>query len=304
MTRHLHSSSFPAPPGSSEALRRRIASAGTVRHPGLVEIVSIEASSGGVEVAYAVPDGARHLSGEEQPDADGVLRLMAPVAAGLALVHDAGFAHGGVARDRLWARADGAGVLGPGPGAGEPADDVRDLGAVLESLLPGRSVGADIAHLLVIAADPDPSLRPSMARMAAVLDGARRRAASDPLAALPRRSGPPTSPSAHRRSTVATAASPLAAPDGERQRARHAARHAPAGRSLPSFPGIDLAALARRWRTVVTVLGLVLVAFIGLHAMRGASATERCSVSAETISAPTLPTLPAGSPSRSRDRSR
>lgn len=293
MTRDLHILQFPAPSGGSEALRRTIAGAGTVRHPGLAETVSVEASAREIQVSYAVPDGARPLADAETLDRDDVLQLLAPVAAGLALLHDAGFAHGGVARDRLWRRADGSGVLAPGPVIGTPADDVRALGAVLDALLPGRSVGADIAHLLVIAADPDPALRPSMARMAAVLDAARRRRDPDPLAQLPRRSAPPTSPSAHRRTTITPAVSPLAAADGERPRARHAARHAPAGRL--SLGTIDAVALGRRWRAIVTVLGLVLVAFIGLNAVRGASASDMCRVPAAagaTVPASTLSSGP------------
>ena len=246
---------IPAPRESRERIRRDVSSAALIRHPGLAEVTSVAVVDSGVSASYVVPVSARPVWAGNMASSEQVVRLMAPVAAGLALLHDAERVHGAIGIDRLWQRADGAGVLGPGPGAGAPADDVRDLLLVLESLLPPHSVGSDIAQLLIAGADPDPQVRPSMSRVAAVLDAANRRSL--------------TSPPAHRRvpAAPAAAASPLPADAVPRRHARHAAS-APVGH------------LSRwiSWRTAAAALGIVFVGLIGINAVNAADAPAVCPV--------------------------
>ena len=260
-----------APPEWRDRVRRDMLRVAVVRHPGLAEVTRVAVADDGVEAEYAVPPSSQRVLSGDALAGDAAVSVLAPVAAGLALLHDAGLVHGAVGIDRLWRRADGAGLLGPGSGAGAPADDVRDFALMLERLLPERSVGSDIAHLLIAGGDPDPALRPSMARIAAVLDAASRRA------------HPLTSPPAHRRVPVApaAAASPLAAGAGvrhpggaaarrgglTRRRARHAAS-APVGR----WP------LRLSWRVLAVAVGIGAVAFVGIGAVRGADAPPVCPV--------------------------
>ena len=246
---------IPAPRESRERIRRDVSSAALIRHPGLAEVTSVAVVDSGVSASYVVPVSARPVTHGEDLSPEQAVRLLAPVAAGLALLHDAERTHGAVGSDRLWARADGVGVLGPGPGAGAPTDDVRDFLLMLDSLLPQHSVGSDIAQLLIAGADPDPRLRPSMARVAAVLDAASRRFL--------------TSPPAHRRVPVtpAAAASPLPAVAAPRRHARHAAS-APVGH-LPGWLS---------WRMAAAALGIAVAGLIGVNVMSTSGTPNMCPV--------------------------
>lgn len=260
-----------APPEVRDRVRRDMLRVAVVRHPGLAEVTRVSVADDGVEAEYAVPPASQRILLGDALAGDAAVSLLAPVAAGLALLHDADLVHGAVGIDRLWRRADGAGVLGPGSGTGAPADDVRDLALMLEQLLPERSVGSDIAHLLVAGGDPDPALRPSMARMAAVLDAASRRA------------HPLTSPPAHRRALVApaAAASPLAEGAGPRQPGGSTARHGGLtrrrARHAASAP-VGRLRVPLSWRALAVAVGILAVAFIGVGAVRGDDAPAMCPV--------------------------
>ena len=260
-----------APSELRDRVRRDMLRVAVVRHPALAEATRVSVADDGVEAEYAVPPGSQRILAGDALPGDAVVSVLAPVAAGLALLHDAGLAHGAVGIDRLWRRTDGAGVLGPGPGAGAPTDDVRDFALMLERLLPDRSVGSDIAHLLIAGGDPDPTMRPSMARVAAVLDAASRRA------------HPLTSPPAHRRALVApaAAASPLAEGAGPRQPGGSTARHGGLtrrrARHAASAP-VGRLRVPLSWRVLAVAVGVLAVAFIGVGAVRGDDAPAMCPV--------------------------
>lgn len=249
-----------APLEAREHARRQLLRAAAVRHPGLAEVTQVCIDDGGVVATYAVPSNARAVQFMPPATSTDVVRLLAPVAAGLALLHDAGLVHGAVGVDRLWRCDLLNGILGPGPGVGDAPDDVHDFAALLESLLPDRSVGGDIAHLLIVAQDPEIGVRPSMARIAAVLDAADRRL------------HPPVSPPAQRRASYepegrASEATPDGLPTAIAVRSQRRARHAaPVGR-----PAVRLS-----WRVIAVALGVGAVAILGLGAVSGADVPAMC----------------------------
>ncbi|MFM9135797.1 MAG: hypothetical protein ACKOT0_10290 [bacterium] len=298
---HDHSITIPLPPDIAERdrVRRAALRAARVAHPGLSGI-DAHIVPGGVSLAYDVPDGSGPLS---QPlTAPEALAILAPVAGGLALLHDAGVAHGGVEVDRVRRTPGGAGVLVGWRPDGNVARDLEGLVSVAHALLPSGSVGADVAQALVWAADPDPSGVPeerrTMARLASVLESARRR-----LTALPAGDAEvPPSPPALRRSpavdpgsafpgmapaeaapaeatpsdaTPSEAASesgPRGVPPRSSRRARHAAH------SAVSTP---------RWRWLLAAAGAVVVAVTAVGAMRAADAQSAApdGVCAATVAA-------------------
>lgn len=273
-----------------DRVRRQALRAGAVHHPGLAPLRSAAFAPEGLTLTWDVPADSREFG----PDDDAVA-VLAPIASALAVLHDSGLAHGGVASDAVHVSSSQAGptqvtstrgsLAGWRPG-GTPEGDVRAVVALLNSWLPSGSVGADIAHLLIAGADPDPSARPSMARLAAALEGAAARLS------------PPISPPAQRRARLDDApppriAEPVAAAvpahrapeptaSARRARGRHAARRAPAGPTLSS------AALVRvPWRWGVALAGAAAVAFLGLSALGSSgSAQEVCPAPAYSDSAP------------------
>ncbi|MBM3689059.1 MAG: hypothetical protein FJW80_05295 [Actinobacteria bacterium] len=259
----------------SDSRRQALTRAAVVRHPGLVDITSVREVETGLEVSFCPPAGARRLEVHEREwSADDVVRLLAPVAAGLAQLHDADCVHGAVTLDRLWVRLDGAGLVAPGIAHGVATDDVRDLVSLMRDLLPAHSVGGDLASLLIMGSDPDVSARPSMARVAAILGLARRRSA------------PLTSPPAQRRAGTCPehVVFPPTTPSAKVPRPRHAA---PAGR-LPRRP---------TWRMVALIVGTVAAGVLLLGAARGSDAPVVCP-------ATTTSQMPPGqSPDRWSDRS-
>ena len=262
-----------------DAQRRVLARASAIRHPGLAEIIEVAEIDTGLQVSFALPFGAQPLPVDLPSSPEALVRLLAPITAGLALLHDAECVHGAVSIASVYARSDGAGVLAPGSGSGAIADDVHDVVAILRDLLPSHSVGSDLAHLIVVGTDPDPSVRPSMARVAAILDLARRRLA------------PPTSPLAQRR--VGTSPEPLQPvgsphPAGSAMvtRARHAA---PAGRPRHRLS----------WRMIAALAGIAVAGVLAIGATRTSDAPLVCPAPA----AATNPTPPAGWLDRSSDRS-
>lgn len=271
-----------------DARRRALARCALVRHPGLAEITSVVEVDEGLAVTWVAPASGQPLSaGVPGPTAEGAIRALAPVAAGLAQLHDADCTHGAVSIDRVWARPDGSGVLAPGIAAGTPADDVHDLIALMRELLPSHSVGSDLAHLLVLGSDPDPDARPSMARVAAVLDLARRRLAPPSSPPAQRRAGTCPEPGSWPDETARPSSSiPLsqASPSAKVSRARHAAS---AGR--PS----------RRpsWRVTAALVGVAIAGVLVIGAARSPQAPLVCPAAA------TPQTPPAVSPDQSSDRS-
>lgn len=248
-----------------DRVRRQALRAGAVRHPGLAPLRSAQFAGDGLALTWEVPSGSEVIGPGDDP-----IAVLAPIASGLALLHDAGLAHGGVASDSVHV-SEGRGCLTGWRPGGSAEDDVAALVALLDEWLPRGSVGADVVQILVCGADPDPSARPSMARLAAVLDGAARRAPS-----------PPISPPAQRRARHGDVpppriAEPVAAavparrvpepiPSAPRARGRHAA---PAG----SFT----ATLRVPWRLGLALAGAAAVALLGLSALGSTgSAQEIC----------------------------
>lgn len=179
---------LPADLAARDRHRRVLLRRGQLDHPALAGITAVAIVPAGLAIEYDVPADAAALALAPDPggaavptrsvrpimDAAQVLALMAPVAAGLAVLHDAGFASGGIAASTVLVRSDGSGVfVGWAPDA-TCEQDVADVCDLLAELLPEGSVGADVVGVLVAGGDPDPQARPTMARLAAVLDLARR----------------------------------------------------------------------------------------------------------------------------------
>ena len=248
-----------------DRIRRHALRVGAVRHDGLAPLREAAFAGEGLALTWEIPVDTESLTVGEH-----ALAVLAPVAAGLALLHDAGLAHGGVSRACVHVHAGGGVLTGWRPG-GSPEGDVADLVALLDACLPSASVGADVAQILITGADPDPAARPSMARVAAALERAsrtsyvvtsppaHRRARLDEAPAAPRPEAPLAPPSAHApRRSVAPA------------RGRHAAHAAPAGRV--NFSGIRV---PLRWG--VAIAGAAAAAFLGFSALGSAgSAQEIC----------------------------
>lgn len=248
-----------------DRVRRQALRVGAVRHEGLASLKEAAFAGEGLALTWEVP-----LDDEGLCAGDGVLAALAPIASGLALLHDAGLAHGGVTASSVHVHL-GRGVLSGWRPGGTPEGDVTDLVTLIDAYLPSASVGADVAQILIAGADPDPAVRPSMARIAAVL--AR---ASD--ARLPQ-----ISPPAHRRARLGEAPPPRPAEPGAvnaaarpplpgQGRGRHAARRASAGTRSSSLIGMRVP-----WRWGVAAAGAVAAAFLGFSALGSAgSAQEIC----------------------------
>ena len=248
-----------------DRVRRQALRVGAVRHEGLAPLKEAAFAGEGLALTWEVPRDDEGLCAGE-----GVLAVLAPIAAGLALLHDAGLAHGGVTASSVHVHLGGGMLSGWRPG-GTPQGDVADLVTLIDAQLPSASVGADVAQILIAGSDPDPAARPSMARIAAVL----ARAADACL--------PHISPPAHRRARLGEAPPPRpaehgAAPVPSRRtsptpgRGRHAARRAPAGTRSASLRSMRVP-----WRWGVAAAGAVVAAFLGFSALGSAgSAQEIC----------------------------
>ena len=202
-----------------DRVRRQALRVGAIEHPGLAPLRSADFAGAGLALTWAVPADSHAMD-----SGDDAIAVLAPIAAGLALLHDAGVAHGGVTADAVHV-SGGRGLLTGWRPGGSPADDVADLIGLLDAALPSGSVGADVVQLLVAGVDPDQQVRPSMARVASVLDSTSRCAS------------PPISPPAQRRARLDDALPPRTAPPVAaavpQPRIAGAARH---GR-LPRRPG-------------------------------------------------------------------
>lgn len=257
-----------------DRVRRQALRVGSVRHEGLARLKEAAFAGEGLALTWEVP-----LEGAALGRGDDVLAALAPVAAGLALLHDAGLAHGGVTASAVHVLLDRGILSGWRPG-GTPEGDVTDLVTLIDAYLPSASVGADVAQVLIAGADPDPAARPSMARIAAVL----ARAADARL--------PHISPPAHRRARLGEAPPPRiaetdAAPATARVavpvkgRGRHAARTASAGTRSATLSRMRLP-----WRWGVAAAGAVVAAFLGFSAL-GSTGSAQETGSAQAICAVT-----------------
>lgn len=248
-----------------DRIRRQALRVGAVRHEGLAPLKEAAFAGEGLALTWEVPlDDEGLCAGEE------VLAALAPIAAGLALLHDAGLAHGGVTADSVHVHL-GRGILSGWRPGGTPEGDIGDLVTLIDAYLPSASVGADVAQILIAGADPDPAVRPSMARVAAAL----ARAADARL--------PHISPPAHRRARLGEAPPPRPADTGATPaaslptspapgRGRHAARRASAGTRSASLTSARVP-----WRWGVAAAGAVAAAFLGFSALGSAgSAQEIC----------------------------
>jgi hypothetical protein len=248
-----------------DRIRRQALRVGAVRHDGLAVLREAAFAGEGLALTWEIP-----LDGESLCVGEGVLAALAPVAAGLALLHDAGLAHGGVTADSVHVHL-GHGILSGWRPGGTPEGDVADLVTLIDAYLPSASVGADVAQVLIAGSDPDPAARPSMARLAAVL----ARAADERV--------PHISPPAHRRARLGEAPPPRPAEVGAQHaaarppmpgqgRGRHAARRAPAGTRSAS-----LSTMRVPWRWGLAAAGAMAAAFLGFSALGSAgSAQEIC----------------------------
>ena len=248
-----------------DRVRRQALRVGAVRHEGLAPLKEAAFAGEGLALTWQVPLDAGALSSGYE-----VLAALAPIAAGLALLHDAGLAHGGITAYSVHVHL-GRGILSGWRPGGTPEGDVSDLVTLIDAYLPSASVGADVAQLLIAGADPDPAARPSMARIADVL----MRAADARL--------PHISPPAHRRARLGEAPPPRPAETDATPavslrtspapgRGRHAARRASAGTRSASLTGMRVP-----WRWGVAAAGAVAAAFLGFSALGSAgSAQEIC----------------------------
>lgn len=262
-----------------DRVRRQALRVGAVRHEGLAPLREVAFAGEGLALTWEVPGEREGLVHD-----DSVLAALAPVAAGLALLHDAGLAHGGVSEANVHVQA-GRGVLSGWRPGGTPEGDVAALVALIDSSLPSASVGAEMAQILIAGSDPDPAARPSMARIAAALDRAAvwpGGAAEPPLSGY---SAPPISPPAHRRARVVhegeadtsslralassgskVATGPMVHPRG---RGRHAVSSGPRAATAVS--------IRLPWRWGVALAGVAAAAFLGMSALGSAgSAQEIC----------------------------
>lgn len=258
-----------------DRIRRQALRVGAVRHDGLAPLREAAFAGEGLALTWEVPVDA-------DPLAVGIdaLAALEPVAAGLALLHDAGLAHGGITHAGIHVYG-GRGVLSGWRPGGTPAGDVADFVALLDACLPSASVDADVAQVLIAGGDPDPASRPSMARIAAVLERASRLSYAV------------TSPPAHRRARLEDAslgarAIPsvlAAAPIIDRpvrdsgRRGRHAAHAAPAR-------PLRLTGVRMPWRWGVAIAGAAAATFLGFSALGSAGSAQEICPAPASVSGP------------------
>ena len=262
-----------------DRVRRQALRVGAVRHDGLAPLREVAFAGEGLALTWEVPVTSEDLVADAS-----ALSALAPVAAGLAQLHDAGLAHGGVSEASVHVQAGRGSLSGWRPG-GSPEGDVAALVALIDACLPPASVGAEIAQILIAGSDPDPAARPTMARIAAALDRAAvwpGGAAEPPLSGY---TAPPISPPAHRRARVAhegeastsslravASPAPKAPTDSvkyPRGRGRHAASPGPRAAT-----GLSIRV---PWRWGVALAGVTAAAFLGMSALGSAgSAQEIC----------------------------
>lgn len=246
-----------------DRVRRQALRVAAVRHPGLAPLREVAFAGEGLALTWEV-------QGAALPSDDSAVVALAPVAAGLALLHDAGLAHGGITRESVRVH-EGRGALADWRPGGSAQRDVADLAGLLHDCLPPGSVGADIAQLLIASTDPDPALRPSMAKVAATLERAAARIPLPPSPPAHRRSRPGGAPDAQLDGLTRSPAPRPSAPAAT-GRGRHAARRSPSGPSIAVAAGVRVP-----WRWGIALAGAGVAAFLGFSALGSAgSAQEVC----------------------------
>lgn len=262
-----------------------------IGHPALAPLHDVVIVPEGLALTFEIPAGATAVADDlTGPEA---LALLAPVAAALAQAHDAGQSHGCVSRAHLRRLSDGSGLLVSWTPDGRPEDDVADFAELLADVLPEGSMGSDVVAVMISAADPDPAARPSMARIAAVLDLAAR---SHPPAMV-------SPPAVRRRQPVEEA---MVVEDRPARRSMRQDRS-----SRPAGPGRHAARTHRRppLRWLLASAGIAAIGVLGINAVSaddqtvGTCVVERASADADA-GAVNSPPPPAKSPKRSSDRSR
>lgn len=249
-----------------DRVRRQALRVAAVHHAGLARLREVAFAGEGLALTWQV-------QGQPLAVGDAAVVALAPVAAGLALLHDAGLAHGGISADAVLVHEGRGAISGWRPG-GSPERDVSDLVALLDASLPAASVGADIAQLIVAGSDPDPAVRPSMASIAATLERASVHVSPPLSPPAHRRARPVEAPGSHGGTQVdeqvrASASMPsVRATRGVTdRRGRHAARRSP--RSPVSVSGMRLP-----WRWGVALAGAAVAAFLGLSAVGSAGSAQ------------------------------
>jgi len=198
-------------PAEADRLRREAELLEAARHPGVVEVLSLDGDPDRPVLLTAFVDGPTLATAGRLP-AQEVAGIVAAVAATLGDLHQMGIVHGGLTADAVILGPDGAPVLcGFGDGgrvgerpthADEPFDaatDVLDLAALARCLCPpGSPEGRALRRAAdeVVAAPPGdrPTARALAASILATVAGARLpgpRAAGSPLLTDP---GPASAP--------------------------------------------------------------------------------------------------------------
>lgn len=166
-----------APPEDPDELRRAAAALGAAAGAGAVEIIDLVDDGNRVELVLAY--AGRPVAGP-LPAVD-VARLGAALARSLAALHERGLAHGAVRADHVLVDAHGAVRLCGFAPEGDAATDVRQLGALLLSLLDEREHGATVETVRAAATRcvvDDVEGRPSTTAIAASLAAIRASARS------------------------------------------------------------------------------------------------------------------------------
>lgn len=185
-------------------LEREASNLDGARHPGVVELIGVDGHGIGSILLTAHVDGPTLATVGRLP-LEEAAGLLAALATTLADLHELGLVHGAVRAEHVVIGPGGRPVLcsfGYGGRAGElsPGDDVSAVGQLAHVLAPDPPPGHVLATVAALAADHDPSSRPSARQLAEMLQ------AEVPAARLPR--GLP-SPSPVRPATAP--ADPLAA---------------------------------------------------------------------------------------------
>ena len=335
-----------------DRLRREAALLAGVEHPHVVRLRAVAGDGDAMVLVLDLAAGgslAALLASRVRLSPGEVVTIAVPLAEALAAAHARGVVHGDVTPANVLFTADGRPVLGDlgvsrlvGAPAGRPhgtagyldpsgdlgpAGDVHGLAATCLAALAGQApydgMGArragplaagPLPAVLERALDPDPSLRPSAAELAAsVFDAARaepvRLVTGDPATTACGGAGggadlapelPVTHPVARPVGSPGAPGAGAAAPRAARPRAggRHARAGVPVGRRL-----------ARGWRAGLTALlgatGLAMAAVTGI-AWAGADSEPPAGVTASTHAAASAaqPAAAASTPASSADPSR
>ncbi len=161
-----------------EAVQDALARLAAIEVRSLAPLVSVSVGPTSISLTHRVPAHATTL---EELRARGplrvghVLHVAVAVCDALVALHDAGLAHGAVGSEHVLVGPDGSVVLSatgaawrraPGaPDGPHPGDDVEAVGDLVRDLLGAGSAPASLVIAALRASDPDPFLRPAVARL-------------------------------------------------------------------------------------------------------------------------------------------